>query len=171
MNATQPSPEWPQQRAASASETMPQPVRQVSFGAEPHPAGYPDPFDDIQGLLFKFAIATSVVLVACVASLQIAAAYGKSRGGQSNELEVCDSLAISRESGVKLIRIGSERIVVGHDRQGLRSMVLLPARFDQILAKEQEQGDPNGAIELAGDLRMAFANPEDRGWDLNRPKS
>jgi flagellar biogenesis protein FliO len=164
-----------QQAIATQFSNGPGSVEQTSWtqpqGLTTFPGDSNEPFSDIQGLLFKFAIATTVVLIACVVSLQVASIVSKSRRQPSSELEVCDSIAISRESGVKLIRIGTERIVVGHDRQGLRSMVLLPARFDQLLAKEQAEGDPNGAIEIAGDLRMALANPEDKGWDLNRLKS
>ena len=116
--------------------------------------------------LTRIILTTFSILLVCFLFLKLGMTNSSGKTYDERELSVCDSLALSREVGVKLIRIGEERIVVGHDRQGMRSMVLLPARFDKVLEKKQRR-NINGAVEIAGDLRMALANPEDRGWDLS----
>ncbi len=83
------------------------------------------------------------------------------------QLQVCDSLALQRDAYVKLIRVGSERVVVAQDRHGL-SMVLLPPKFEKVLddAKAEDQRRLS-----ARDLKLTFTRPEDNGWDLSQPIS
>jgi flagellar biogenesis protein FliO len=165
-------------------------IKEASDGAKQKPSlpATHHPLDNINALLVKIALATGVVLTVCVVCLRLGNSIITKRAAGSRELELSDSIAVSRDAGVKLIRIGDQRVVVGHDKNGLQSMVLLPERFESVLnevqaddrtyappvrsePKPQDQISPASLSSLERAIRKSLRNPEDDGWDLSRPIS
>lgn len=138
-------------------------------------------FQDVQRLLWRLFLATSAVLGLCILLLQFGGRWWRAAPGAvgPRQLQVTESLVISRDAGIKLLQLGEQRLLVGHDRSGIRSMLLVPASFGELLgdAARPEQvvreREEEGGVELRGltARRSASSRPEETGWDLTRPMS
>ncbi len=85
------------------------------------------------------------------------------------ELGVAGSLAVSPGIGLKVVQVGRQRIVIGYDRGGMRSMLVLPESFTSIM--DETEMEPR-SLNLPRDsyrpaLAHVLSNPKDSGWDLN----
>lgn len=142
------------------------------------------PVENLSPLVLKIAVTTVAVLGLCIVSLQLGGSYLQPSLRPDHELQVCESLQLSKEASVKLIRVGKQKVVVTHDRQGVRGMVLLPSehgsppgasiadrRARDAAAGRQSSRDRDEDPTSVASLRRRLANSEEHGWDLNRPTS
>ena len=117
-------------------------------------------------LMFNLVLITLAVLTLLGLFLKWGPTWMRSSPSKP-QLQVCDSLALQRDAYVKLIRVGSERVVVAQDRHGL-SMVLLPPKFEKVL--DDAKAEDHRRLS-ARDLKLTFSRPEGNGWDLSQPIS
>ncbi len=131
-----------------------------------------DPLLRLKSTLVKLGFVSVALVLVCLACFRFGQPLGMSRQTQ-RQLHVEDSIALSREAGVKLITVGDQKFVVGHDRRGLQSLVLLPQRFDEVFRGELRDGgaDEPTAANVAESIRTSLTKPEDDGWDLIRRTS
>lgn len=125
-------------------------------------------------LLYGAAIKLSIFAVALAAlawGLRWMARRRRSLPWQASpdELRITDALAVAPGAGVKLLQVGTQQLVVGHDRSGLKALILLPSPFSSIRSGvEQQLSDtpPGAPPELLA--ARTFRQPRDTGWDLNQ---
>lgn len=92
------------------------------------------------------------------------------RGTQDRHaLGIQGSLSVGPGIGIKVVHVGRQRIVVGYDRGGMRSMVVLPEAFGAMLEDVEADGRtlnlPQESYRPA--LARMLSNPKDTGWELN----
>lgn len=128
-----------------------------------------DPLQRFKSTLIKLACASAVLVLVCLVCVRVGQPLTRPRS-TARQLLVEDSIALSREAGVKLICAGEQKFVVGYDRRGVQSMVMLPQRFEEVFRGElrANAADANDAAQMADSIRTTLTNPEDDGWELNR---
>ena len=82
---------------------------------------------------------------------------------------------------LRLLNVGSQRVLVGHDRHGLKRMVVLHREFDELMDSPGLVEPPGGSVDAATTPMMpqrqstdrrrmpssTFSTPKDHGWALN----
>lgn len=89
-----------------------------------------------------------------------------------SSLAIATQLHLSSRNKVSLLRIGASRVLVGHDAQGIRSMVLLPEWTTDRMDEEPAYVEPVREELLVTPFdRHQFMEVGDSGWELNRRTS
>jgi flagellar biogenesis protein FliO len=97
----------------------------------------PDP----RAMLTRLGVGTAVVLVLCVITLVVCRRWlrpAPGPGGDTGRMTLVETLPLGNRCLVHLVRVGNQQVLVGQDGGGLKSLVALPAGFDDALAEAQD---------------------------------
>lgn len=105
---------------------------------------WPEP-PNAGAMLLRLAIGTVVVLVLCVGSLWFAKPWlQKMQVGSTGSplLQIQGSVALGSRAVLHLIKIGDTQMVAGTDATGLKSLVVVPTSFREVLDAQLPAAEP-----------------------------
>ncbi len=126
---------------ASHSQTANDESRE-SDNAKPDDMSYspqwPEP-PNTGAMLVRLCVGTFVVLGVCVGTLWFGKPWLqrlKVAGAGSPSLFIEGSVGVGNRAMLYLVRVGSTQLVVGTDSTGLKSMIVIPATFKEVLDEQ-----------------------------------
>lgn len=127
----------------SAAET---PAREASadFSYSPN---WPEP-PDTGGMLLRLAFGTVVTLGLCAGTLILGRRWLQrpASGGSSRKLLIEESVVLGHRATLFLVKVGDQHLVAGTDAGGLKSLIVLPAAFQDVLEQQLETPDNSHAV-------------------------
>jgi flagellar biogenesis protein FliO len=114
------------------------------------PPTWPDA-PDTAAMLRRLVLGTATVLGLCVCTLWIGRRWlrGAPRGATSgSRLRLVETVVLGNRCSVHLLQTGDHQVLVGIDGTGLKSLVPLPASFENTLA-EIKPAALDGVVALA----------------------
>jgi flagellar biogenesis protein FliO len=97
----------------------------------------PDP----RAMLTRLGVGTAVVLALCIVTLVVCRHWLRPKpdsSGGNGCMTLVETLSLGNRCLVHLVRVGNQQVLVGQDGGGLKSLVALPAAFDEALVEAQE---------------------------------
>jgi flagellar biogenesis protein FliO len=94
---------------------------------------------DTGAMLLRLVIGTVVVLGLCIGSLWLGKPWLQrlqsiNTGGQTLQIE--GSVALGNRAVLYLVKIGDTQLIAGTDASGLKSLLALPASFNEVLDEQ-----------------------------------
>lgn len=111
--------------------------RESSLGLDESDSPFSGTPVDLGPLALRLATVTAGVLVACVLTILVLRKYlqlrsvQRSPGAQLMSIEA--TLRLANRSSLQVVKLDQHRLVVGCDAGGLRSVILLPEPFTEVL--------------------------------------
>lgn len=108
----------------------------VDFSYSPN---WPEP-PDTSGMLLRLAFGTVVTLGLCVATLLAGRRWLQRPGDPSSakKLQIEESVVLGHRATLFLVKVGDTHLVAGTDATGLKSLLVLPTSFTDVLDQQVE---------------------------------
>ena len=117
----------------SASESR---DTEADFSYSPN---WPEP-PDTSGMLLRLGFGTVVTLGLCVATLVFGRRWLQrpAASSDSRKLQIEESVVLGHRATLFLVKIGECHLVAGTDAGGLKSLIVLPTAFHEVLDQQVE---------------------------------
>ncbi|MCX7418286.1 MAG: flagellar biosynthetic protein FliO [Planctomycetia bacterium] len=130
--------EAPSSQIADKSSENTTTVREsgVDFSYSPN---WPEP-PDTSGLLLRLALGTVATLGLCVATLVVGRRWLQRPNdpNSTKKLQIEESVVLGHRATLFLIKVGDTHLVAGTDANGLKSLIVLPTSFAEVLDQQVE---------------------------------
>ncbi len=139
---------------SSAAESPEPPTAGLELNYSPD---WPEP-PDTSGMLLRLGVGTAVTIGLCVATMVFGRRWLTKLvpAGVARQLQIEESLALGHRASLYLVKIGETRLIAGTDGSGLKSLIVLPAPFQEVLDQQVADTSPvNDSID-AQPLPMFF---------------
>lgn len=132
-------------RTAAHEETAASP-RQWPHGGPKYETPVPPEPPDLRALVTRFVFGTAAVLVACVACLWLARrwlSHNMPAGKTDGRMKLIATVSLSNRSSLQLVDIEGQKVLVGSDASGIKTVTPLTGSFLDNLqqAAEEQVGD------------------------------
>lgn len=103
---------------------------------------WPEP-PDTSGMLLRLGFGTVVTLGLCVATLVLGRRWLQrpTTNSTSRKLVIEESVVLGHRATLFLVKIGENHLVAGTDAGGLKSLIVLPTTFAEVLDQQAETTD------------------------------
>lgn len=127
----------------------------VDFSYSPN---WPEP-PDTSGMLLRLAFGTFATLGLCVATLVVGRRWLQRPTDPSStkKLQIEESVVLGHRATLFLIKVGDTHLVAGTDAGGLKSLIVLPTTFADVL-DQQVEGTSESATPVT--VPLSVWNPE-----------
>ena len=104
---------------------------------------WPEP-PDTSGMLMRLGFGTVVTLALCIATLVLGRRWIQKQTPQSasRKLQIEESIVLGHRATLFLIKVGDSHLVAGTDAGGLKSLIVLPAAFQEVLDRHVDAAEP-----------------------------
>jgi flagellar biogenesis protein FliO len=119
-------------------------------GLNYNPPSWPDP-PDAAAMLCRLGLGTMTVLGLCAGTLWIGKHWLRgtpAKAGAGGQLRLVETVSLGNRCTVHLLRAGDQQVLVGVDGTGLKSLVPLPASFENTLAEVRPKDEAIANCEL-----------------------
>ena len=98
---------------------------------------WPEP-PDTSGMLLRLGFGTVVTLGLCVATLVFGRRWLQrpAANSTSRKLQIEESLVLGHRATLFLVKVGDSHLVAGTDASGLKSLIVLPTAFHEVLDQQ-----------------------------------
>jgi flagellar biogenesis protein FliO len=129
----------------SAAET---PARDAATDFRYSP-NWPEP-PDTSGMLLRLAFGTVVTLGLCAGTLILGRRWLQrpATGASSRKLRIEESVVLGHRATLFLVKVGDQHLVAGTDAGGLKSLIVLPTAFQEMLDQQVETVDGNSVASV-----------------------
>lgn len=107
---------------------------------------------DSRNMLLRLGLGTAVVLVLCVGMLWASKRWLQGmpvKSGSNHQLAIIETLPLGNRCWVHLLRAGKQQVLVGLDGSGMKAMVALPERFEQVMTEAEADEAPQDGSAFA----------------------
>jgi flagellar biogenesis protein FliO len=157
----------PQMLGGAAPAAAPAAAEPAKNSLEYVPPTWPEA-PDAGAMLTRLGVGTAVVLVLCVATIFVCRRWLRRLPGQpggTTHMTLVETLPLGNRCLVHLVRVGKQQVLVGLDGGGLKSLVALPAEFDDALAEVGEAPAAEAPpIATAPALAALVGPPKPAAW-------
>ena len=119
-------------------------------------------------LAWKLSLCLLILFGASVAFLVWKRRSGWTPVPTSRHMRVVETINVGPGITIRLMDVGTQRVLVGHDRQGLKRMVVLHREFDDLMDHQGVVPSEVPAIGGRAHSDHTFSTPKDHGWALNQ---
>ncbi len=118
----------------------------VDFSYSPN---WPQP-PDTSGMLLRLGFGTFATLGLCVATLVLGRRWLQRPASHitSRKLQIEESVVLGHRATLFLVKVGESHLVAGTDAGGLKSLIVLPTTFAEILDQQVETTDGTQPISV-----------------------
>ncbi len=108
----------------------------VDFSYSPN---WPEP-PDTSGMLLRLAFGTVATLGLCVATLVAGRRWLQrpTDGKTAKKLQIEESVMLGHRATLFLVKVGETHLIAGTDAGGLKSLIVLPTSFAEVLDQQVE---------------------------------
>lgn len=123
---------------------------------------WPEP-PDTSGMLLRLGFGTVVTLGLCAATLIFGRRWLQRPAANttSRKLQIEESIVLGHRATLFLVKVGDSHLVAGTDASGLKSLIVLPAAFHEVLDQQLEGTElvpaKSGAASAAADWKTSSA--------------
>lgn len=117
----------------------------------------------VPGMFLRLGVGTAVVLGLCVATLWGIRRWlypAAANGSTSRDMHLMETLHLGNRCALHLVHLHKQPILVGVDGAGIKTIVPLPATFEDVLSEAAHA--PPGADEVAAKLSLGTSNASKR---------
>jgi flagellar biogenesis protein FliO len=103
---------------------------------------WPEP-PDTGGMLLRLGLGTFVTLGLCVASLVLGRRWLQrpAANSTSRKLRIEETVVLGHRATLFLVQVGDNHLIAGTDAGGLKSLIVLPTAFQEVLDQQVEGTD------------------------------
>lgn len=100
---------------------------------------WPEP-PDTSGMLLRLAFGTVVTLGLCAATLVFGRRWLQrpAADGSAQKMRIVESVVLGHRATLFLVKVGDTHLVAGADAGGLKSLIVLPTPFQEVLDQQVE---------------------------------
>lgn len=108
----------------------------VDFSYSPN---WPEP-PDTSGMLLRLGVGTIVTIGLCVATLVLGRRWLQrpAANSTSRKLQIEETVVLGHRATLFLVKVGDHHLVAGTDAGGLKSLIVLPSAFQEVLDQQVE---------------------------------
>ncbi len=108
----------------------------VDFSYSPN---WPEP-PDTSGMLLRLAFGTVATLGLCAGTLVIGRRWLQrpTDGKAAKKIQIEESVVLGHRATLFLVKVGETHLVAGTDASGLKSLIVLPTSFADVLDQQEE---------------------------------
>lgn len=112
---------------------------------------WPEP-PDTTGMLLRLGFGTVVTIGLCVGTMIFGRRWMQRlpAGGGARKLQVEESVTLGNRAVLYLVKIGETHLVAGTDAGGLKSLLVLPTAFQEVLDQQMEPAQATRPAEAEG---------------------
>lgn len=116
----------------------------VDFSYSPN---WPEP-PNTNGMLLRLGFGTVVTLGLCAGTLILGRRWLQrpTVGDSTRQLQIEESLVLGHRAMLFLVKVGETQLIAGTDAGGLKSLIVLPTPFHEVLDQQVEVAEVNTAI-------------------------
>lgn len=118
---------------------------------------------DTSGMLLRLGFGTVATLGLCVATLVFGKRWLQRSESKttSRKLQIEESVVLGNRATLFLVKVGDSHLVAGTDAGGLKSLIVLPTAFQEVLDQQVEAANsgvsPDSSVESPSIPIVAFA--------------
>ena len=103
---------------------------------------WPEP-PDTSGMLLRLAFGTVATLGLCAATLVFGRRWLQrpAASGSAQKMQIVGSVVLGHRATLFLVKVGDSHLVAGADAGGLKSLLVLPTMFQEVLDQQVEAAD------------------------------
>ena len=112
---------------------------------------WPEP-PDTTGMLLRLGFGTVVTIGLCVGTMIFGRRWMQRlpAGGSARKLQIEESVTLGNRAVLYLVKIGETHLVAGTDAGGLKSLLVLPTAFQEVLDQQIEPTQGTRPTEAEG---------------------
>ncbi len=136
--------------AETPSRTADNPAVESDEGADfSYSPNWPQP-PDTSGMLLRLGFGTIATLGLCVATLVLGRRWLQrpTAATTSRKLQIEESVVLGHRATLFLVKVGECHLVAGTDAGGLKSLIVLPTTFAEVLDQQVEATDSALSVSL-----------------------